>query len=116
MVALNGLVSAVVVAAALLAYDRGFARPGRAIGIVDLNAVYRQKEAEFTQRIASACSDAEREHTLEAARVFARRLPPALESLPQACRCLVVLRSAIAAPAPDTIDLTPELQRRLDRD
>jgi hypothetical protein len=49
------------------------------------------------------------------ARAFAQRLPTALEELPRECGCLVVLRTAVAGPAPRTVDLTAELRRKVER-
>ncbi len=76
--------------------------------------VYRQKEAEFTLIVTQAGSDGEREKAMLMARSFARRLPAALEELPRDCGCLVVLRSAVAAPTPRTLDLTAELRRKVE--
>ena len=45
--ALNAVVSLLVVACGLLAYDRLVFRPSQVIGIVDVSDVYRAKEAEF---------------------------------------------------------------------
>ncbi len=109
----QGLVTVVVVALGLLVYAHWIARPALRIGVVDLNTVYREKEAEFTRRITEARTDADRDQALQAAREFARRLPQALESLPQECQCLVLLRTATVAPAPATPDLTPQLRRKV---
>lgn len=112
---LHGALAAFIAAAALLGYDRWVARPELAIGIVDLNAVYRDKEAEIARSLTEAHTDAERERAMQAARDFSQRLPMALEALPRECRCLVVLSSAVVTPAPSTLDLTPALRRHLDR-
>jgi len=101
------------IALALFGYDRLVVRPGQQVGVVDLNAVYRQKEAEFTRRITEARTDAEREQAMQAAREFAQRLPVALESLPQECRCLVLLSTAAITPSPTTLDLTPRLRQKV---
>lgn len=111
---LHVLVTLVVVAIVLLAYDYGVVRPGRVIGVVDLNAVYRQKEAEFTRRVTEATTEAERDQAMQAAREFAQRLPLALESLPRECRCLVMLSSAVVTPSPGVLDLTPRLRQKVE--
>lgn len=110
----NALVSLVVVASALLLYDRQVIRPARAIGIVDLAEVYRGKEDEFTRRLTTARSDEERQATLQMARSFAQRLPVALESLPAECGCLVLLKASVAGPTPYTVDLTPRLRQKVE--
>ena len=46
-VALNAVVSLLVAASCLLAYDRLVFRPSQLIGVVDVSDVYRTKEAEF---------------------------------------------------------------------
>jgi hypothetical protein len=40
------------------------------------------------------------------ARSFSQRLPLALDELPRECGCLVVLKTAVAGPTPNTVDLT----------
>lgn len=106
-------VTLVVVALALVGYDRMVKPQPLRVGIVDLNSVYREKEAEFTRRVTRAVTDADREQAMVDAREFARRLPTALESLPQECQCLVALSTAIVAPTPETLDLTPLLRNKL---
>jgi hypothetical protein len=110
----NGLVSLIVVAGALLAYDRQVIGPARAIGVVDLAEVYRVKEDEFTRRLTAARSDEERQATLQMARSFAQRLPVALESLPVECDCLVLLKASVAGPTPHTVDLTTRLRQKVE--
>lgn len=100
------------VAVALLFYDRLIIRPALAVGVVDVAAVYREKEAEFTRLVTGAATDEERRIALDMARAFSRRLPMALAELPGECGCLVVLKAAIAG-APASIDLTPALRRKV---
>lgn len=107
------LVSAIAVAAGLLAYDRLVARPARIIGVVDLAEVYRAKEDEFTRRLTAAHSEAERQAALELARGFSERLPSALASLPAECGCLVLLKASVAGPTAYTVDLTERLRRKV---
>ncbi|ASI68681.1 hypothetical protein BA022_09105 [Diaphorobacter nitroreducens] len=110
----NALVSLIVAAGALLAYDRQVIRPARTIGVVDLAEVYRVKEDEFTRRLTAARSEEERQSTLQMARSFAQRLPAALESLPAECGCLVVLKASVAGPTPYTVDLTARLRQKVE--
>ena len=51
---------------------------------------------------------------MDLATSFARRLPRALEELPADCRCLVVLKSAVAGPTARTLDLTAVLKTKVD--
>jgi len=113
----QGLVTLLVVAASLAAYDRLVLRPALVIGVVDVAEVYRAKEAEFTQILTKALSqppsEEDRQKALFMARSFAQRLPLALDELPQECNCLVILRTAVAGPTPNTIDLTAQLRRKV---
>lgn len=111
---LNGAMASIIVLGTLVAYDRAVVRPAQLIGVVDVAEVYRQKEAEFTQILTRAASDGEREQAMRMARSFAQRLPLALEELPRECGCLVVLKTAVAAPAPRTVDLTAHLRRKVE--
>lgn len=103
-----------VVAAALLFYDRHVVRPAQRIGVVDVAEVYRQKEAEFTQLLTRTPAEEDRQKALLMARAFAQRLPAALEELPRDCGCLVVLKSAVAGPTPQMVELTATLRRKLE--
>ena len=113
----QGLVTLLVVAASLTAYDRWVLRPALVIGVVDVAEVYRAKEAEFTQILTKAlsqpASEEERQKALVMARAFAQRLPLALDELQRECNCLVILRTAVAGPTPNTIDLTAQLRRKV---
>lgn len=111
---LNALVTAVLVALGIAAYDRWVLQPALVVGVVDLSEVYRAKEAEFTQLLTQAGGESERERALALARSFSQRLPAALDELPRECGCLVVVKSAIAG-APNSVDLTPALRRKVDR-
>ena len=113
----QGLVTLLVVAASLAAYDRLVLRPALVIGVVDVAEVYRAKEAEFTQILTKALSqppsEEDRQKALVMARAFAQRLPLALDELQRECNCLVILRTAVAGPTPNTIDLTAQLRRKV---
>ena len=99
----QGLVTLLVVAASLTAYDRLVLRPALVIGVVDVAEVYRAK----------ASSEEDRQKALVMARAFAQRLPLALDELQRECNCLVILRTAVAGPTPNTIDLTAQLRRKV---
>ena len=110
----QGLLSLIVMAISLAAYDRLVLRPALIIGMVDVAEVYRAKEAEFTQILTQASSTEDRKKALLMAQAFAQRLPLALDELPRECGCLVVLRTAVAGATPNTIDLTARLRRKVD--
>ncbi len=113
----HGLVTLFVVAASLAAYDRWVLRPSLVVGVVDVAEVYRAKEAEFTQILTKALSqppsEEDRQKALNMARAVAPRLPLALDELQRECNCLVILRTAVAGPTPNTRDLTAQLRRKV---
>lgn len=111
----SALVAALVAALLLAGYDRWVVQPALLIGVIDVGEVYRQKEAEFTRLLTHSSSDEERQQALAMARAFAQRLPLALDELTRECGCLVVVNSAVAAPAPRTLDLTARLQQKVAR-
>ena len=111
---LHTTVSLLSVAAGLAVYDRIVVRPSRVVGVVDVAEVYRAKEAEFTQILTKAPTEEDRQKALLMARAFAQRLPSALEELPRDCNCLVLLKGTIAGPTPYTVDLTPQLRKKVE--
>lgn len=107
-------VSLLISAMVLFAYHRAVVAPMQRIGVIDVGEVWKLKEKEFSEAVARAGNnEKEREKALEVATVFAKALPAALEQLPQECNCVVLVRTALAAGAPNIIDLTPELKRKL---
>lgn len=102
-----------LIALALFAYDRLLARPAPPIGVVDVGQVYRLKEAEFTQLVTQSTTDQERQQALAMAQHFARQFPLALEELSRDCACLVLVRSAVAGNPPHVLDLTMLLRRKV---
>ena len=115
VVALSVALSTLLATCGLVAYDRLVVRPGRLVGIVDVSEVYRMKETEFAALLAASKTDDERQRALDLASAFAKRLPAALDELPSDCRCLVVLKSAVAGASDNTLDLTPLLKAKLER-
>jgi hypothetical protein len=112
--AMTVCVAVLVTACGLLAYDRFVVRPAQVIGVVDVAEIYRLKEAEFAALVTRGGSDADRQQAMDLASNFSRRLPRALEELPADCRCLVVLKSALAGPSAHTLDLTALLKTKVD--
>jgi hypothetical protein len=100
-------------AAGLFGYHHAVIRPAQRIGLVDLAEVYRAKEQEFAQLLARSTTEEERQQAQAMARRFAERLPAALDELPRDCRCLVVLKSAVAGHAGNVIDLTAQLRQKV---
>ena len=114
----QSLVTLFVVAASLAAYDRWVLRPKLVVGVVDVAEVYRAKEAEFTEiltrTLSQPHSEEDRQKALSMAKTFAQRLPAALDELPRECGCLVLLKTAVAGPTPNTVDLTAQLRRKVE--
>jgi len=111
---INAAMSAALASALLFAYHLVVIRPAQRIGVVDVGEVYRLKEAEFAQALTKGAGDEDRGRALASARLFAQRLPVALEELPRECGCLVVLKTAIAGSTPNTVDLTGYLKAKVD--
>lgn len=109
----QSVLTLLVVALALAAYDRLVARATKSIGVVDVGQVYRLKEAEFTQLVTKSTSEQERQQALAMAQRFAQQLPLALEELSRDCACLVLVRSAVAGNPPHALDLTMLLRRKV---
>ena len=112
---LQAIIALLMSTAAVAVYHRWIVGPSLRLGLVDVGEVYRLKEAEFTAIVTQSASEGERERAMGLARVFAQRLPVALEELPSECGCLVMLKSAVAAPSPRAIDLTAHLKAKLDQ-
>ena len=111
---LNAVVSLFVATVGIAAYHHYVRSPADRIGVIDVTEVYRLKEKEFTDLVTRAgASEADKDKAMAQAESFARDLPQALEELPRECGCLVLLRNAIAANTPATIDLTPALKRKV---
>ena len=106
-------VSILVTAAALLAYDRLVVKPGQVIGIVDIAEVFRAKEAEFATLLTTSKTDEERRNAYAQAQAFGERLDRALREMPAECRCLVVVKSAVAGSWSNAVDLTAALKAKV---
>ena len=109
----QALVSVVVTAGALLAYDRLVVKPAQVIGIVDIAEVYRAKESEFAALLTASKTDDERQRAYVQAQAFGDRLDRALREMPSECRCTVVVKSAVAGSWSNAIDLTAALKAKV---
>jgi len=107
------LVSAFTIVCAIVIYDRIVVGPAKTIGVVDVGDVYRAKEAEFTALLTQSKSDEDRSRAMRMARDFSQRLPAALDELSNECKCLVLIKSAVASHAPRTVDLTEQLKTKV---
>ena len=107
------VVSIFVTAAALLAYDRFVVKPAQVIGIVDIAEVYRTKEAEFAALLTTSKSDEDRQRAYAQAQSFGERLDRALREMPAECRCMVVVKSAVAGSWSNAVDLTAALKAKV---
>lgn len=106
-------VSIFVTAAALLAYDRLVVKPSQVIGIVDIAAVYRSKEKEWAAQLTTSKTEEERQRAHTQALGFGDSLDRALLELPKECRCLVVVKSAVAGSWSNAVDLTAALKAKV---
>lgn len=118
------VISLVVTVASLVAYDHFVARPARRLGVVDLAAIFRAEEDEYTRVFykAAAANGAGATGAAPAgagptpaqlAQDFAQRLPLALNELSRECRCVIVVRGAVATLGEGMVDLTPALRGKL---
>ena len=105
--------TAAVVLLAIFVYDHFVIRPSLRIGVVDIAEVYRLKEREFADLVTKTGAEADRQKAFAMAEQFAKALPLALEELPQECNCLVLVKTAVPARTPHTIDMTALLKHKL---
>lgn len=83
------------------------------IAVVDLPAVYREKEAAFERAITKEnATQAERNAALNIATDFARQLPKALDELATECGCTVLSSNAVAGRY-NASDLTSALRTKI---
>jgi len=110
---LNLGATAFLVSLALFTYDHFVVRPSLQIGVVDIAEVYRLKEREFTDLVTKTGAESDRQKALAMAEQFAKVLPIALDELSQECGCLVLLKAAVPATTPRTIDMTTALKLKI---
>ena len=106
------LTSAAAAAASLTVYEFRVAAPARVVGVVDIAAVYQDKEREFMRSVVGGTEE-ERQQALAKAESFARRFPVAMDHVAADCACLVLVKHAVAAGSPGTLDLTPRFREML---
>jgi hypothetical protein len=111
---LSVVINVLLLVVALIAYDR-FARLRELrVAVVDVAAVYRWKEAEFTTLLTQPGSDARADVSPpQLAAEFARQLPVALEEIVAECHCLLLTRAVLAGQPEHVPDLTGNLKHKL---
>lgn len=108
------LANSVMLAGGIVLYDwlRDAGKP--AFGVVDLAAVYREKEEAFAKIIGNdKATEDERNKAVSSAQAFAKALPIALEALSQECGCVVLMGNAVASRSAQVQDLTPLLRAKV---
>jgi hypothetical protein len=107
-------INVLLLVVALVGYDR-FARMRELrVAVVDVAAVYRWKEAEFTTLLTQPSNDARADVSPpELAAEFARALPAALEEIVAECHCLLLTRAVLAGQPEHVPDLTGNLKQKL---
>ena len=111
LVVVNALVSATL----LIAYALWFATTrAPQFAVLDVGELYRLKETQVAAVLVKRDStDEDRALALKRANAFGLEVTNLIQSLTEACRCLILARGAIVGPAPLLPDLTPEVRRRL---
>ena len=113
-VALNAL----LVLVALMAYEQYARLRELRVAVVDVAAVYRSKEAQFTSLLTESHPNPQGEVSApQLAAAFARDLPQALDDIAAECRCLLLTRAVVAASVEHSTvpvtDLTATLKQKL---
>jgi hypothetical protein len=83
------------------------------LAVVDLPAVYREKEAAFEHALTKEnATQAERDAAMNMAAEFAKQLPKALDELATECGCTVLATNAVAGRY-NVMDVTPSLRTKI---
>ena len=111
LISINVVVSLVIVAGAALWMQRN-QKP--TFGTLDVAELYRLKEAQVAAVLVKRDSgDAERIVAIQRAAVFGAELSKLIETLPEECGCLVLIRGAVLGSGAQLVDLTPAVRQRL---
>ncbi len=85
-----------------------------AFAMLDVAELYRLKERQVAAVLVKRdTSDAERAAAIQHAGNFGTELATVVESLPQECRCLILVRGAVTGSSRQLPDLTPLVRQRL---
>lgn len=87
---------------------------GTAFAMLDVAELYRLKERQVAAVLVKRdASDADRAAAIQHAGNFGAELAAVVESLPQECRCLILVRGAVTGSSRQLPDLTPLVRQRL---
>ncbi len=116
--ALSVAINVLLILLAVIAYDQYARVRELRVAVVDINAVYHFKEAQFTALLTQPGTDARADASApQLAAEFARDLPQALDDIAAECRCLLLTRAVLAGPpehvAARVADLTATLKQKL---
>jgi len=116
--ALGVAINVLLIVLAGIAYDQYARVRELRVAVVDVAAVYRWKEAQFTALLTQPGTDARAEaNAPQLAAEFARELPQALDDIAAECRCLLLTRAVLAGSpehvAAHVADLTATLKQKL---
>ena len=111
LIAINAVVS-LALAAGVSALMQRTQKP--TFGTLDVAELYRLKEAQVAAVLVKRDSgDAERIVAIQRAAVFGAELSKLIETLPEECGCLVLIRGAVLGSGAQLVDLTPAVRQRL---
>ena len=111
LIALHVLTSALVATGASL-WVQHYQMPR--FGTLDIAELYRIKEQQVAAVLVKRDSgDVDRLQAIQQAAEFGAQVSKILETLPQACDCLVVAPGALLGSPTRLVDLTPDVRRRL---
>ena len=111
LIAINAVVSLAIVAGAALWMQHN-QKP--TFGTLDVAELYRLKEAQVAAVLVKRDSgDAERILAIQRAAVFGAELSKLIDTLPEECGCLVLVRGAVLGSGAQLVDLTPAVRSRL---
>ena len=111
LIAINTVVS-LALAAGVSALMQRTQKP--TFGTLDVAELYRLKEAQVAAVLVKRDSgDAERIVAIQRAAVFGAELSKLIETLPEECGCLVLIRGAVLGSGAQLVDLTPAVRQRL---
>ncbi len=111
LVAINTVVS-LAIAAGVAAWMQRTQKP--TFGTLDVAELYRLKEAQVAAVLVKRDSgDAERILAIQRAAIFGAELSKLIDTLPEQCGCLVLMRGAVLGSGTQLLDLTPAVRQRL---
>ena len=111
LVAINTVVSLAMVAG-VSAWMQRTQKP--TFGTLDVAELYRLKEAQVAAVLVKRDSgDAERILAIQRAAIFGAELSKLIDTLPEECGCLVLMRGAVLGSGTQLLDLTPAVRQRL---